>query len=94
MDRPFFTPIDAITGGLIGLDPNGRFGGSLTVAAGPIYDGTYQQPLLHISGFWKIIEPVKLQIDGDDLLARFWTGHGGISPATPTSHRDSGSTDP
>ena len=74
MDRPFFTPIDSITAGLIGLDPSGRFGGSLTVAAGPIADGTLQQPLLHISGFWKIIEAVKLQIDGDDLLAPFLNG--------------------
>ena len=74
MDRPFFTPIDAITAGLIGLGPNGRFGGSLTAAVGPIYDGTYQLPLLHISGFWKIIEAVKLQIDGDDLLAPLLSG--------------------
>jgi hypothetical protein len=74
MDRPFFTPIDAITAGLIGLDPNGRFGGSLTVEVGPIADGTLQQPVLHISGFWKIIEAVKLQIDGDDLLAPLLSG--------------------
>ncbi|MGA2378597.1 MAG: hypothetical protein ABSG85_04755, partial [Spirochaetia bacterium] len=70
----FFTPIDSITAGLVGLDPSGRFGGSLTVAAGPIADGTLQQPLLHISGFWKIIEAVKLQIDGDDLLAPLLNG--------------------
>ena len=74
MDRPFFTPIDSITAGLVGLDPSGRFGGSLTVAAGPIADGTLQQPLLHISGFWKIIEAVKLQIDGDDLLGPLLDG--------------------
>jgi hypothetical protein len=74
MDRPFFTPIDAITAGLIGLDPNGRFGGSLTMELGPIYDGTFQDPVLHISGFWKIIETVKLQLDGDDLLAPLLDG--------------------
>ncbi len=74
MDRPFFTPIDAITAGLVGLDPNGRFGGSLTAAAGPIYDGTFQLPLLHVSGFWKITEAVKLQIDGDDLLGPLLNG--------------------
>jgi len=68
IDRLFFTPIDAITAGLLGLDPNGRFGGSLTASAGPIADGTFQQPVLHLSGFWKIIDAVKLQIDGDDLL--------------------------
>ncbi len=38
------------------------------MSAGPIADGTLQQPVLHVSGFWKIIEAVKLQIDGDDLL--------------------------
>jgi len=67
--RPFFTPLLSVNGGILGLDPNGRFGGSLTVSAGPIADGTFQQPLLHASAFWRIIEAVKLQIDGDDLLA-------------------------
>jgi len=67
-DRPFFTPIDSITAGFILLDPNGRFGGNLTMSAGPIADGTLQQPVLHASAFWKIVEAVKLQIDGDDLL--------------------------
>ncbi|MGA2639725.1 MAG: hypothetical protein ABSG21_02335 [Spirochaetia bacterium] len=74
MNRPFFTPRYAVTGGLVGLEPSGRFGGSLTVSAGPIYDNTYQQPVLHVSGFWKIIEAVKLQIDGDDLLAPLLSG--------------------
>ena len=68
LDRPLFTPIDSLTAGLLGLDPSGRFGGGITVAAGPTADGTLQQPLLHASAFWKIVEPVKLQIDGDDLL--------------------------
>jgi len=68
IDRPFFMAIDTITAGLLALDPSGRFGGSFTVSAGPIADGTLQQPILHISGFWKIIEAVKLQVDGDDLL--------------------------
>ena len=69
MDRPFFTPIDSVTAGIVGLDSSGRFGASFTIAAGPIADGTLQQPVLHVSGFWKIIDAVKLQIDGDDLLA-------------------------
>jgi hypothetical protein len=74
IDRPFFTPIDAITAGLLALDPSGRFGGSLTASAGPIADGTLQQPILHISAFWKIIEAVKLQVDGDDLLGPLMGG--------------------
>jgi hypothetical protein len=69
LDRPFFLPLDSLTGGILGLDPSGRFGGGVTVAFGPIADGTLQQPLLHVSAFWKIIEAVKLQLDGDDLLA-------------------------
>jgi hypothetical protein len=69
MDRLFFTPTDAITAGLLGLDPNGRFGGNISMSAGPTADGTFQLPVLHVSGFWRIVEPVKLQIDGDDLLA-------------------------
>jgi hypothetical protein len=69
IDRPLFTPIDQLTAGVLGLDPNGRFGGGLTVAVGPAADGTLQQPLLHASAFWKIIEQLKLQLDGDDLLA-------------------------
>jgi hypothetical protein len=73
-DRPFFTPIDAITAGLVALHPSGRFGGSFSVMAGPIADGTLQQPVLHLSGFWKIIDAVKLQIDGDDLLAPLMGG--------------------
>jgi hypothetical protein len=68
MDRPFFTPLDLITAGIVGLDPSGRFGASFTVSIGPIADGTLQQPVLHVSGFWKIIDAVKLQVDGDDLL--------------------------
>jgi hypothetical protein len=68
MDRPFFTPIDSITAGLVGLEPNGRFGGSFTAAVGPIADGTLQQPVLHASAFWRIIDAVKLQVDADDLL--------------------------
>lgn len=74
LDRPFFTPIDSITAGLVGLDPSGRFGGSFTVAAGPIADGTLQQPILHVSGFWRIIDVLKLQVDGDDLLAPLMGG--------------------
>ncbi len=69
IDRPFFTPIDAITAGLLALDPSGRFGGGFTVSAGPIADGTVQPwPIAHLSGFWKITEAVKLQVDGDDLF--------------------------
>jgi hypothetical protein len=69
LDRPYFLPLDSLTGGILGLDPSGRFGGGVTVAFGPIADGTLQQPLLHASAFWKIIEAVKLQLDADDLLA-------------------------
>jgi hypothetical protein len=69
LDRPFFTPVYAIKAGIVGLDSSGRFGGSFTVAVGPIADGTLQQPVLHLSGFWKIIDAVKLQVEGDDLLA-------------------------
>jgi hypothetical protein len=74
LDRPFFTPTDSITAGLIGVEPNGRYGGSLTMAYGPIYDGTLQDPVVHLSGFWKIIETIKLQLDGDDLLAPLFGG--------------------
>jgi hypothetical protein len=81
-DRPFFTPIDAITAGLIALEANGRFGGSLTVSAGPIADGTLQQPLVHISGFWKIIDAVKFQVDGDDLLGPLIGSRWSISSGT------------
>lgn len=69
LDRPLFTPIDQLTGGILGLDPAGRFGGGVTVAFGPAADGTLQQPLLHLSAFWKIIQQLKLQLDADDLLA-------------------------
>ncbi len=82
LDRPFFTPIDALSAGLLGLDPNGRFGGSVSMAAGPIADGTLQQPLLHASVFWKIVEPVKLQLDGDDLLGPLAGSRWGIAPNT------------
>jgi len=66
--QPLFTPVDQLTAGILGLDPNGRFGASFTVAAGPTATGTIQQPLLNASAFWKIIEPLKLQLDADDLL--------------------------
>ena len=74
MDRSLFTPIDAITAGILGLDPGGRFGGGVTMTTGPIADGTIQQPLLHVSVFWKIIEALKLQVDADDLLGPLMGG--------------------
>jgi len=82
LDRPFFTPIDSVTAGLLGLDPRGRFGGGLTMSAGPITDGTLQQPLLHASVFWKIVEAVKLQVDGDDLLGPLAGSRWGVARDT------------
>lgn len=75
IDRPFFASIDAITAGLLVLDPGGRLGGSITVSAGPIADGTIQPwPVVHVSGFWKITDAVKLQVDGDDLFGPLLSG--------------------
>ena len=62
------------------------------MAAGPIADGTLQQPVLHVSGFWKIIEAVKLQIDGDDLLAPLLSGPRWNIARNTTSHQVSGSS--
>ena len=44
------------------------------MSAGPIADGTLQQPVLHASAFWKIVEALKLQVDGDDLLGPLLSG--------------------
>ncbi len=66
---PFFTSSDMITAEILGLEPNGRFGGSLSLAVSPTPTGVLQQPLVRMSGFWKISDAVKLQIDGDDLLS-------------------------
>ncbi len=68
LDRLFFTPIDTITTGIVGLDPNGRFGGSVNVAIAPLATDEVQDPVLRVSGFWKIIDAVKLQLDAEDLL--------------------------
>lgn len=68
MDRPFFTPTDSLSGEIVGLDPAGRFGGNLTVLFAPTFQGVLQQPVLRLSGFWKVSDAVKLQLDADDLL--------------------------
>jgi hypothetical protein len=66
---PFFTPSDLVTAEILGLETNGRFGGSLSFAMSPTAAGVLQQPVIRVSGFWKISDAVKLQIDGDDLLS-------------------------
>ena len=74
LDRPFYQPIDMIQGELVGLESTGRFGGSLSLSISPTVTGQLQQPLLGISGFWKILDSVKLHLDGDDLLWPFVGG--------------------
>jgi hypothetical protein len=74
LDRPFYQPIDMIQGELVGLESTGRFGGSLSLSFSPTVTGQLQQPLLGISGFWKISDSVKLHLDGDDLLWPFVGG--------------------
>ncbi len=66
--RPFFTPQDSLKAGIVGVEPAGRFGGSLSMSVAPTPDNQYQQPVLRMSGFWKPTDAVKLQLDGDDLL--------------------------
>jgi hypothetical protein len=69
----FFTPLDSMKFELLGLEPGGRFGGSLSATLASATGGTppapvLQLPVVRLSGFWKISEAVRLQLDGDDLL--------------------------
>jgi hypothetical protein len=68
LDRIFFAPIDSLKAELLALDSTGRFGGNLSIAVAPTFTGILQQPVVRLSGFWKITDAVKLQVDGDDLL--------------------------
>jgi hypothetical protein len=92
--RPFFTPSDAFRAEIVGLEPNGRFGGNLSVALRYIApaSGTSPSPadvlsqlvpVVRISGFWKISDAVKLQVDGDDLLSPLIPGGRLDSPLAP-----------
>jgi hypothetical protein len=73
MAVPFFTPVDSLKLELLGLEPGGRFGGSLSLTLASATGGTslapvLQLPVVRLSGFWKVSDAVRLQIDGDDLL--------------------------
>jgi hypothetical protein len=69
LDRPFFTPLDSINVELLALEPAGRLGGSFSLLIAPTANGILQQPVVRLSGFWKISDAVKLQVDANDLLA-------------------------
>jgi hypothetical protein len=64
---PLFTPRYAFTAGMIGLAPSGRFGGSLSAEVSPALS-VLQLPVVRLSGFWKVSDSIKLQLDCDDLL--------------------------
>ena len=69
----FFTPLDSLKLELLGLETGGRFGGSFSMTLASATGGTppaavLQLPVARLSGFWKISDAVRLQIDGDDLL--------------------------
>jgi hypothetical protein len=66
--RLFFTPTDSIKAELLGLEPAGKFGGSLSFVFSPTFTGLLQQPVVRMSGFWKVSDAVKIQLEGDDLL--------------------------
>ena len=51
------------------MEPAGRFGGNLSFSMSPTFTGQLQQPVLRLSGFWKVSDAVKIQVDGNDLLA-------------------------
>ncbi|MGA2480761.1 MAG: hypothetical protein ABSG63_18605 [Spirochaetia bacterium] len=74
LDRPFYVPLDSLKGELVGLEPSGRFGGSVSLLFAPTVSGEIQQPLLGLSGFWKISDAVKLHLDAEDLLWPFIGG--------------------
>jgi hypothetical protein len=65
---PLFASSYAITVELIGLEPTGKFGGNFSIVVSPIVTGLLQLPVVRLSGFWKISDVVKLQLDCDDLL--------------------------
>lgn len=72
-DVPFFTPLDSLTLELLGLESSGRFGGSFSLTLASATGGTppvavLQLPVARLSGFWKVSDAVRLQLDGDDLL--------------------------
>ena len=69
MERLFFTPVYSVNAELVGLEPAGRFGGSISASVAPTATNILQlPPVFRISGFWKVTEAVKLQLEGDDLL--------------------------
>jgi hypothetical protein len=72
LDVPFFTPLDSLKLELLGLEPGGKFGGSFSMslasATGASLTQVLQLPVARLSGFWKVSDAVKLQLDGDDLL--------------------------
>jgi hypothetical protein len=68
LTTPLFTPRYSFTAGVIGLEPSGRFGGSLSTEVAPTLTGLLQLPVVRLSGFWKASDSIKLQLDCDDLL--------------------------
>jgi hypothetical protein len=78
LDTAFFSTSDSFSAELLGLDSAGRFGGSISVLVAPTVTQVLQQPVLRMSGFWKVADSVKLQLEGDDLL----------QPLTGTSRLD------
>jgi hypothetical protein len=74
LDRPFYLPLDSLKGELVGIEAAGRFGGSVSLLFAPTVSGELQQPLLGVSGFWKVSEAVKLHLDAEDLLWPFIGG--------------------
>jgi hypothetical protein len=91
-NRLFFAPTDSIQAELVGLEPSGRFGGNLSFSIAPTFVGVLQQPVVRMSGFWKVSDAVKLQIAGEDLL---WPLLGGerteIAPYVTPGFRLTGS---
>jgi hypothetical protein len=74
VDHPFYDPLDTLKGELVGLEPAGRFGGTVSLSFAPTATGEIQQPLLGVSGFWKVTDAVKLHLDAEDLLWPFVGG--------------------
>ncbi len=67
MQVPFFTPLYSLSAEIVGIDPSGRFGGTLS-ATSEARPGVLVLPVLRLSGFWKVSDSVRLQLDADDLL--------------------------
>jgi hypothetical protein len=92
--RPFFTPTDTLTAEIVGVEPSGAYGGNLSLAVSPTPAGLIQQPLLRLSGFWKVSDAVKLQLNGDDLLLPVFGGtRTDIGPFEAPGFRISGSVE-